>query len=321
MNINRLDRSKLTRYAWLSIAVAILTIALKAIAYLVTGSVGLLSDALESIVNLIGALMALGMLTIAARPADENHTFGHSKAEYFSSGVEGTLILMAAVSIAFAAIQRLITPKPLEQVGLGLIVSVAASLANLTVALVLRRAGKKYNSISLTSNSHHLMTDVWTSGGVLIGVGAVVISGWQVLDPIIAILVAVNIVWTGVGIIRKSVSGLMDSALAKQYLDIIQSVLDRQKATPVQFHALQTRQSGSLKVISMHVLVPGDWTVQRGHQFVTQIEAELSSAIADSIVYTHLESLTDSASFDHETFGNSENVLVPPVDLAPPPVR
>jgi len=241
------------------------------------------------------------MLTIAARPADENHTYGHSKAEYFSSGVEGTLILVAAISIAYAAIQRLITPKPLEQVGIGLIVSVAASLANLAVALILRRAGKQYNSISLTSNSHHLLTDVWTSGGVLLGVGAVVMTGWQVLDPLIAILVALNIVWTGIGIIKKSVSGLMDSALSKEYLDVIQSVLDRHKETEVKFHALRTRQSGSLKIISMHVLVPGVWTVDRGHQLVTKIENELSSAIGDSVIFTHLESLSDPASFEDGT--------------------
>jgi cation diffusion facilitator family transporter len=310
VNINHMDRSKLTRFAWLSIAVAVLTISLKTIAYFLTNSVGLLSDALESIVNLVGALMALGMLTIAARPADENHTYGHSKAEYFSSGVEGTLILLAAISIIFAAVQRLITPKPLEQVGIGLIISVAASLANLGVALILRRAGKQYNSISLTSNSHHLMTDVWTSGGVLIGVGAVVITGWQVLDPLIAILVALNIIWTGIGIIQKSISGLMDSTLSNEYLDIIRSVLDRQKETGVKFHALRTRQSGSLKIISMHVLVPGNWTVARGHKFVTQIENELSAAIEESMIFTHLESLTDPASFDDVTFGGTENKSV-----------
>jgi cation diffusion facilitator family transporter len=298
MTINHPDRSKLTRFAWLSIAVALLTIGLKTIAYLITNSVGLLSDALESIVNLVGALMALGMLTIAARPADESHTYGHSKAEYFSSGVEGTLILVAAISIAYTAIQRLITPKPLEQVGIGIIVSVVASLANLGVALILRRAGKQYNSISLTSNSHHLMTDVWTSGGVLLGVGAVAISGWQVLDPVIAILVALNIVWTGVGILRKSVSGLMDGSLSKEYIDIIQGVLDGQKETEVKFHAIRTRQSGSLKVISMHVLVPGSWTVNRGHQLVTRIENELHQAIEDSEIFTHLESLADPDSFD-----------------------
>ena len=305
MNTKSLDRSKLTRFAWLSIAAAILTISLKTIAYLITNSVGLLSDALESIVNLIGALMALGMLTIAARPADENHTYGHSKAEYFSSGVEGTLIFVAAISIAFAAIQRLITPKPLEQVGIGLIVSVVASLANLSVALILRRAGKQYNSISLTSNSHHLMTDVWTSGGVLIGVGAVVVTGWQVLDPLIAILVAVNIVWTGAGIIRKSISGLMDSTISKEDIEVIQSVLGGQKEKEVKFHALRTRQSGSLKIISMHVLVPGIWTVEQGHQFVTQIEHELSNAIEGSVIFTHLESITDVASSDDVLFGST----------------
>ena len=307
------NRSKLTRFAWLSIGVAVLTISLKTIAYLVTNSVGLLSDALESIVNLVGALMALGMLTIAARPADENHTYGHSKAEYFSSGVEGTLILVAAISIIYAAVQRLITPKPLEQVGIGLLVSVAASLANLAVALILRRAGKQYNSISLTSNSHHLLTDVWTSGGVLLGVGAVVLTGWQVLDPLIAILVALNIVWTGIGIIKKSVSGLMDSALSKVDLDIIQSVLDGHKETEVKFHALRTRQSGALKIISLHVLVPGDWTVDRGHLLVTKIENELSSAIGDSVIFTHLESLSDPASFDEEILGNREYKPVLPI--------
>ena len=308
-----MDRSKLTRFAWLSIAVAILTISLKTFAYLITDSVGLLSDALESIVNLVGALMALGMLTIAARPADENHAYGHSKAEYFSSGVEGTLILIAAISIAYTAIQRLITPKPLEQVGIGLIVSVVASLANLGVALILRRAGKQYNSISLTSNSNHLMTDVWTSGGVLIGVGAVVITGWQVLDPLIAILVALNIVWTGFGIIRNSISGLMDSTLSKEYLEVIQSVLDRHQETEVKFHALRTRQSGSLNIISLHVLVPGNWTVDRGHQFVTQIENELSSAVADSVIFTHLKSLSDPASFDDITFGSAVKKPVNPL--------
>ena len=198
MTTEPIDRSNLTRFAWLSIGVAIFTIIQKTIAYWLTGSVGLLSDALESLVNVAGGLMALGMLTIAARPADENHTYGHSKAEYFSSGVEGTLILIAAILIAYTAIERIINPKELEQVGIGLIVSVAASLANLGVALLLAQAGKKYNSISLTANSHHLMTDVWTSVGVLVGVGLVAVTGWKILDPIVAIVVALNIVWTGV---------------------------------------------------------------------------------------------------------------------------
>ncbi len=213
MSINTIKPISLTRFAWLSIAAAILTILLKGIAYYLTGSVGLLSDALESIVNLVGAMVALVMLTIAARPADENHAFGHNKAEYFSSGVEGTLILLAAGSILATAIPRLILPKPIEQVGLGLGVSVAASLINLFVARVLLRASKQYRSITLDADARHLMTDVWTSAGVLVGVGAVALTGWTRLDPIVACLVAANIIWTGVGIIRKSVSGLMDTAL------------------------------------------------------------------------------------------------------------
>ncbi|HEX7555944.1 MAG TPA: cation diffusion facilitator family transporter [Leptolinea sp.] len=305
MTISHQDRSNLTRFAWLSIGVALFTIVLKSIAYFLTGSVGLLSDALESIVNLAGGLMALGMLTIAARPADESHTYGHSKAEYFSSGVEGTLILIAAASIMFAAIQRLITPKALEQVGAGLIVSVVASLANLWVALLLRRAGKKYNSISLTANSNHLMTDVWTSGGVLIGVGAVAITRWQVLDPIIAILVALNIVWTGVHIIRNSISGLMDSSLSKEDLDKLKGILDHQKETEAKFNAIRTRQSGAVKVISMHVLVPGSWSVKRGHKLVTQIENEITVAMEDSQVFTHLEALSDPDAMDDVPFENS----------------
>jgi cation diffusion facilitator family transporter len=312
MTINHQDRSNLTRFAWLSVGVAVFTIVLKSIAYFLTGSVGLLSDALESLVNLAGGLMALGMLTIAARPADENHTYGHSKAEYFSSGVEGTLILIAAVSIMYAAAQRLITPKALEQVGIGLLVSVGASLANLWVALLLRRAGKKYNSISLTANSNHLMTDVWTSGGVLVGVGLVALTGWQVLDPVIAILVALNIVWTGVHIIQNSISGLMDSSISTEDLRILQGILDSHQETDVKFHAIRTRQSGSVKVISLHVLVPGNWTVKRGHKLVTKIELEISNALEDSQVFTHLEALSDPDSMDDVPFGNLANKSISP---------
>jgi cation diffusion facilitator family transporter len=202
----------LTRYAWLSIAAALLTIALKAVAYYLTGSVGLLSDAMESVVNLAGALMALAMLTIAARPADEAHAYGHGKAEYFSSGVEGSLILIAAVSIGYTAVQRLLAPQPLEQLGVGLAVSVVASLINLGVALVLRRVGKQHRSITLEADAHHLLTDVWTSVGVLLGVALVGLTGWLWLDPVVALLVAANIVWAGLGILRRSVAGLMDPA-------------------------------------------------------------------------------------------------------------
>lgn len=306
MTSNSTNRSSLTRFAWLSIGAAILTIALKAGAYLLTGSVGLLSDAMESLVNLVGALMALAMLTVAARPEDEDHAYGHSKAEYFSSGVEGTLILVAAVSIVIAAIPRLITPKPLEQIGLGLAVSVGASLVNLVVALVLRRASKLHNSITLEANSNHLMTDVVTSAGVLAGVGAVTITGWQRLDPIVAILVAANIVWAGVGIVRKSVLGLMDTALSTEEQKLIQDVLEPHKQTGVKFHALRTRQSGARKFVSLHVIVPGRWTVQRGHRLLERIEADIRGVLSNSTVLTHLESLDDPASWDDTNLDREE---------------
>lgn len=295
---NPADRSFLTRFAWLSIAAAIITIALKAIAYLLTGSVGLLSDALESLVNLVGAIMALAMLTIAARPADEDHAYGHSKAEYFSSGVEGTLILIAAVSIVIAAIPRLITPRPLEQVGLGLGVSVAASLVNLIVALILLRASKQYNSITLEANANHLMTDVWTSAGVLVGVGAVAITGWERLDPIVAFLVAANIVWSGVRIVRMSALGLMDTALSADEQNLVKKILVPYMQNGVQFHALRTRQSGSRRFVSLHVIVPGRWTVQRGHRLLESIEADIRHVLQSVTIFTHLESLNDPASWD-----------------------
>jgi cation diffusion facilitator family transporter len=311
MTTETTNRSSLTRFAWLSIAAAILTIALKTIAYFLTGSVGLLSDAMESGVNLIGALMALAMLTIAARPADEDHAYGHSKAEYFSSGVEGTLILIAAISIAATAIPRLITPKPLEQVGLGLGVSVAASLINLFVAQVLLRASKKYNSITLEASSHHLMTDVWTSLGVLAGVGAVAVTGWQRLDPIVACLVAANIVWSGFGIVRKSVLGLMDTALPVEDQDKLRKILDAHAQGGVQYHALRTRQSGARQFVSVHILVPGLWTVQHGHHLLESIEADIRRALPGVTALTHLESLNDPASWDDIHLDRAET---PPVE-------
>lgn len=242
--------------------------------------------------------MALTMLTIAARPADKGHTYGHSKAEYFSSGIEGTLILVAAVSIAYTAIERILHPQPLEQIGLGLLVSVVASLANLVTSLVLQRAGKANNSISLTSNGKHLMTDVITSGGVLVGVGIVALSGWQILDPIVAILVAVNIVWTGVGIVRRSVGGLMDSALSVDKVTKIKQIVESHFTAGGKMHALRTRESAAVMFISMHILVPGDWSVEKGHQLITQIETDLIKTFPDAAVFTHLEPL--NVPIDHE---------------------
>ena len=296
----------LTHFAWLSVGAAILTIILKTIAYLLTDSVGLLSDALESIVNLIGALMALAMLTIAARPADEDHVYGHSKAEYFSSGVEGMLILFAALSICITAVPRLIAPKPLEQIKLGLAISIIASLINLSVALILMRVGKQRHSITLEADAQHLLTDVWTSVGILIGVGAVVLTGWERLDPIIAILVAGNIVWSGVRIIRKSVLGLMDTALSVKEQDIILKALEPYIQSGIQYHALRTRQSGARQFVSLHVLVPGEWTVHHSHQLLENIEADIRRVLPGVTVFTHLESLDDPSSWDDMNLDRKE---------------
>lgn len=292
-----MDRSSLTRFAWLSIAAAVATIALKSTAYWLTGSVGLLSDAVESLVNLAGGVMALLMLKIAARPADDDHAYGHSKAEYFSSGVEGTLILLAAASIGYTAVLRLLHPRPLEQVGIGLAVSVAASLINLVVALVILRAGRLRNSITLEANAHHLLTDVWTSVGVVAAIGAVALTGWSWLDPVVALLVAANIIWTGVGIVRRSVAGLMDTALPPADVAKIDAVLAVHAAAGAQFHNLRTRQAGARKFVNFDVLVPGAWTVQRGHDLVEEIEAELRRALPDSTIFTHLEPVEDPASW------------------------
>lgn len=292
------DRSKLTRFAWLSIAAAILTIGLKSIAYLFTGSVGLLSDAVESIVNLVGAIMALGMLTVAAIPPDDNHSYGHSKAEYFSSVVEGILILIAAVSIGYAAIERLLHPRPLEQIGLGLAVSVFASIINFAVARVLMRAGKKYNSITLEADSQHLTTDVWTSAGVLVGVLIVSLTGWLFLDPVMGLLVAANIIWTGIKLIRRSISGLMDIALPDTEKQLIEDVLSKYRSNGVQFHALRTRQAAARRFVSVHVLVPGDWTVHDAHHLAEDIEHDIHDALGDATVTTHVEPVEDEISMN-----------------------
>lgn len=294
------SRNSLTRFAWLSIGAALLTIGLKTAAYLITGSVGLLSDAVESLVNLLGGIMALAMLTIAARPADEEHAYGHGKAEYFSSGLEGGLILVAAISIAVAATLRLITPQPLHELGVGLAVSIAASVVNLVVALLILRAGRKHNSITLEANAKHLLTDVWTSVGVVTGIGLVVVTGWQWLDPVVALLVAANITRTAVGIMRRSVGGLMDAAIPPQDLEAVRKIFLSYEANGVKFHALRTRQAGARRFISVHVLVPGDWTVHRGHELLEQIEADIRRVVADSTIFTHLESLDDPASWEDE---------------------
>jgi cation diffusion facilitator family transporter len=291
-----IERSSLTRFAWLSIAAALTTIAMKSVAYLLTDSVSLLSDAVESLVNLAGALMALSMLIIAARPPDDEHTFGHSKAEYFASSVEGILILGAAVAIGYTAIDRLFHPRPLDQMSVGLIISAGASVVNLVVAQILIRAGKKYDSITLEADGKHLMTDVWTSVGVIGGLIVVSISGWTVLDPLMALLVAINIVWTAFDLLRRSVNGLMDTALPKAEQKIVADVMERYRSKSVEFHALRTRQAASRRFLSVHVLVPGNWSVHDAHHIAEDFEGEIRAALGDAIVHTHLEPVDDEIS-------------------------
>lgn len=288
----------LTRYAWLSIGAALATMALKAGAYFVTGSVGLLSDAMESLVNLAAAIVALIALTVAVRPPDEEHAYGHGKVEYFSSGFEGALILVAAGTIAYAAVQRLINPQPLEQVGLGLAISVAASAINFVVATVLMRAGKKHHSITLEADAQHLMTDVWTSIGVIVGVAAVALTGWERLDPIIALLVAANIVWSGFQLLRRSALGLIDTGLLPEDMDKIEGVLNQYRIKDIKFHALRTRQAGMRRFVSVHVLVPGAWTVLEGHHLAEEIENDLRGTLGGATIFTHIEPLEDPSSWD-----------------------
>jgi cation diffusion facilitator family transporter len=290
----------LTRFAWLSIAAAVTTIAMKTAAWWLTGSVGLLSDAAESVVNLMAAAMTLMMLTLAARPPDEDHEWGHTKAEYFASAVEGFLILVAAVAIAWTAVDRLLHPRPIEQAGLGLAISTGASLVNLAVSRVLFAAGKRHHSIALEADAHHLMTDVWTSVGVLGGIGVVAVTGWQRLDPIVALAVAANIVWTGVQLIRRSALGLLDTAIAPDEQKALHAVLDGYAPRGIRFHAVRTRQAAARRFITMHVLVPGDWTVRRGHDLVEEIEQAVGATIPNAHVLTHLEALEDPASFADE---------------------
>jgi cation diffusion facilitator family transporter len=285
-----MERENLTRFAWLSIAAAIITITLKSAAYYFTGSVGLLSDALESLINLAAAIVALLTLRIAAQPADEEHAFGHDKAEYFSSGIEGTLIFIAALSIAYTAIQRMFAPQPIEQLGIGLIISGIATVVNLLVALVLLKAGKKHHSLVLEADGHHLMTDVWTSVGVVVGVGLVNLTGWLRLDPIVAILVAVNIVWTGYGLIKRSVLGLMDTAVSPEIQTVAENVLKKYaNREGITYENFRSRQSGMKKFFYVDIQFPNDWTIHRVHEIADRIELEIQEKIVNSTVFSHLE--------------------------------
>lgn len=291
-----IDR-KLTRYLWLSIAAAIATISLKAGAYVYTGSVGLLSDALESIINLVAAVFALWMLTVASRPPDDGHNFGHTKAEYFSGALEGSLIGMAASSIAWAAIERLVTPRPIENIGIGIAISAAASVINLVVGQLLIRRGREHRSITLEADGKHLMTDVYTSIGVIAAVILVGFTGWLILDPLIALAVAGNILWTGYHVVKESAEGLMDASASEEDIAKIVGILDDYKEKiGIDYHALRTRVAGPRTFVSVHVLMPDDWTIQHGHELAEEIEAAMRAAVPGVIATTHMEPLDDPLS-------------------------
>jgi cation diffusion facilitator family transporter len=288
------------RYTLLAMGAAVLTMGLKFAAFLITDSVGLFSDAAESGINLAAAIVAFAALTVAARPADEEHAYGHTKAEYFSSGLEGAMILVAGAAIAMTAINRLLHPQPLENLGIGLAVTLVATAVNGGVGLILLRAGHRLRSITLRADGQHLMTDVWTSVGVVIGVLLVGLTGWLPLDPIVALLVAVNIAWTAVRLMRESALGLLDTALPAEDLAVIARVLEKYQAGGVRFHALRTRASGQRRFMSVHVLVPGLLSVQRGHALCERIEQDLHSQLPMLTVFTHLEPTEDPVSMDDQ---------------------
>ena len=289
--------NSLKKFLYLSIAAAIATISLKLFAWNLTGSVGLFSDALESCVNLVAAIIALIMISIAEKPADEEHVFGHHKAEYFSSAIEGGLIILASFSIIWSAIPRIIHPQPLENIGIGLLVAIGASLINLVVGLILLRQGRKNNSITLEADGKHLMTDVYTSAGVLIGIAMVKLTGWQVIDGIVAVGVALNILWAGYQLMRRSALGLLDTGIPEADRLTITNLLKEFKSKDIEFHSLMTRQSGQRKFISLHVLVPGEWTIQQGHNVAEEIEKDIRDSFDLPVtVFTHLEPKEDPLS-------------------------
>ena len=279
---------------------------LKFAAWSVTGSVGLLSDAMESTVNLAAGVLMLVALRVSALPPDENHQYGHEKAELFSAAAEGLMIVLAASLIVWTAIERLLHPRTIEQVGVGLAVSLGAAGINLAVGLVLLRAGRRHQSRALSADGHHLLTDVYTSGGVLVGLVLVAFTGWRPLDPLIALAVGVNIVITGVKLLWSSVDGLMDPPVSPEELARIQAVIETYQAQGVAFHALRSRVAGHRRFVSVHVLVPGRWTVSQGHDLLERFEGELRATLDNLHVFTHLEPIEDPLSYVDEELDRSD---------------
>lgn len=305
MSTNQINNApiNLAKFAWMSIVVSVVVFGMKMAAWWATGSVGLLSDALESTVNIVAAVVALLALRTAMKPADAVHHFGRGKAEYFSASIEGFMILLAALIIVYTAVERIITPRELEQIGWGLTISTVAAVINGGAALILLRAGKLHRSPVLVADGKHLMTDVWTSVGVIVGVGLVVVTGWDRLDGIVALAVGLNIIVTGINLLRSSTAGLMDKALSDEdHLKIV-TVLTKYESDEVKFHELQTREAGRQRFVSMHVLVPGAWTIQKGHDLSEDLEADIIAELPNTLVTTHVEPLEDERSWADQTEG------------------
>jgi cation diffusion facilitator family transporter len=281
----------------LSIVAAFLTLALKSAAYFLTGSVGLFSDAVESLVNVAAAVTAYLSLRYAARPVDESHTYGHEKIEFFSSGLEGVLILAAAAGIAWYAVGRLIAPQPLQPLGVGLAISLLASLFNGMTAIILLRAGRRHGSIVLEADGRHLLTDVWTSAAVLLGLSLVWLTGILMLDPLIALFVAANILWTGFDLIRRSFDGLMDHALPQQEQSAVRAAIERYLGANMDYHALRTRRAGRRRFVDFHLLVPGHLTVQEAHTLTGRIEESVLGVLPESEITVHIEPIEDRSSW------------------------
>lgn len=303
MSQTKTELRDLSRYGVLSLVAGIVVLLLKLGAWRVTGSVGLLSDALESLVNIAAAVVAIVALRTASRPPDSGHPFGHGKAEYFSAMVEGGMIMVAATLIIYSAVPRLLSPRPLEEIGIGLAISVVASAVNAAVAVVLFRVGRRHGSPALVADAHHLVTDLWTTAGVLVAVVVVGATGWNVLDPLIALAVALNIIYVGVRLLRRSSAGLMDASLPDDEVDLIIERLRPFTTSEVAIHGLQTRQAGRQRFVRMHVLVPGAWSVDRGHDLCDEIERVVCAALPGTDCVTHLEPLEDPRAWEDQREG------------------
>ena len=291
----------LERYALLSLGAALATMGLKSLAWWLTGSVGFLSDALESLVNLAAALLAFSMLRLAAAPPNKQHPYGLSKAEYFSAGIEGAMIVLAAGAIVWAAVPRLLAPQPIEAPLAGMVLTGVATAINLAVGLLLIRVGKREDSITLEADGRHLMTDVWTSIGVIAGVALASATGWLALDPLLGLAVAVHILWEGFALVRRSVSGLLDASIsAADQHEIAKLFTEYARRYGIAFHALRTRQAGARRFISFHMLVPDAWTVAHAHRLSEEIESRVRSMVSNAVVDTHIEPISDPASYDDQ---------------------